>query len=91
MTKSDITKALKETERAGWESNTTHILPGLCKSSKQNFLNQQKHKMTLAILLTLAAAVVIYAFREVYKQEKIEQVRKEIAEVYARSKARRAK
>ena len=45
--------------------------------------------MTLAILLTLAAAVVIYAFREVYKQEKIEQVRKEIAEVYARSKARR--
>ena len=47
--------------------------------------------MTLTILLTLAAAVVIYAFREVYRQEKIEQVRKEIAEVYARSKARRAK
>jgi len=30
--------------------------------------------MTLAILLTLAAAVVIYAFREVYRQEKEEDI-----------------
>lgn len=42
--------ALKEIEQAVWERNTTHILPGLCKSSKQNFLNQQKHKMTKPII-----------------------------------------
>ena len=30
--------------------------------------------MTLAILLTLDAAVIAYAFREVYKQEKEEDI-----------------
>lgn len=39
--------ALKDIEQAVWERNTAHILPGLCKSRKQNFLNQQKHKMKI--------------------------------------------
>ena len=54
--------AIKDIDQAVWERNTTHILPGLCKSRKQNFLNQQKHQMTIKVRTVTEGFAIIGDF-----------------------------